>query len=325
MNIATTSSDIIVNYKLIVLIISSHNIDAYSELRSIGKIYLKLYPNIKFLYLEYRHQEIEMVEEDDYLYLNGDESFITGIYNKSIKAIEYINQKYNYDFILRTNLSSFLNLDNILTYLDTVPTLGFAGGYMPQGFMSGTGIFMSRDVGNILVSDQDNSNSGDDIVISNVLSRNGINLIDITDYKLGFLTSSDESRLPNNCYFINMGEFNPNIIYPSNILYFRIRNEINRNIDIQYFILLLQRIYNIKYSSIEQSNDTIEQSNDTIEQSNDTIEQSNDTIEQSNDTNCVVYPLAKSIELVRQIITKKLNIQTKIYNIKMNASKKNKK
>ena len=235
-------------YKLIILIISSDNIGIYSKMKRLSQIYLNNYTDkIKFFYLEYKgFQEPEIIENGNYLYFHGNESFIPGIYQKSIKAIQYINKKYEYEFILRTNLSSFLNLNNILTYLDTIDKEKYAGGYSFQGFISGTGIFMSRDVGNILVNNQRNTYIGDDVLISNVISDNNIVITDISSYKWGFLTSSDESNLPSNCEYISSGAFNENIVFSSNILYFRIRNEINREIDIQYYKLLLKKIYNIQ-------------------------------------------------------------------------------
>ena len=234
-------------YKLIILIISSDNIGIYSEMKRISQIYLTKYSDkIKFFYLEYKgFQEPEIIENGNFLYFHGNESYIPGIYYKTVKAIQYINDKYDYEFILRTNLSSFLNLDNILAYLDTVSNEKYAGGYSFQGFITGTGIFMSRDVGNILVNNQRNTYIGDDVLISDTISDNNITINDITLYKWGFLTSSDESGLPSNCEYISSGPFNENITFSSNILYFRIRNEINREIDIQYQKLLLKKIYNI--------------------------------------------------------------------------------
>jgi hypothetical protein len=38
--------------------------------------------------------------------------------------------------------------------------------------------------------------------------------------------------------------FNPNIAFSENVLYFRIKNT-DRNIDLEYFKLLLKKIYNI--------------------------------------------------------------------------------
>lgn len=239
-------------YKLIILIISSNNLEIYSEMKRFSEIYLNQFNDkIKFYYLEYKqNQELKVYEEGNYLYFNGDESFIPGIYKKTVNAIEYINSKYNYEFILRTNLSSFLNIFNILSFLDTIPKTRYAGGYSFQGFISGTGIFMSKDVGNILIKDQSNENIGDDILISNIISRNNIVINDILNYKWGFLTSSNESLLPSNCEYISSGNFNENIQFSDNILYFRIRNEINRKIDLLYYKLLMKKIYNINIEII---------------------------------------------------------------------------
>lgn len=237
-------------YKLIVLIISSSDGGIYSYMKKISQLYLTLFTDkIKFFYLEYNNSlgDEPVYNIDNHLYFQGTDSITPGMYQKTIKAIEYINKNYEYEFILRTNLSSFLNLNNILSYLDLVPNINFAGGYSFQGFISGTGIFMSRDVGNILIQDQRNDDINEDVLISNIISQNNIPIINITAYKWGFLTDADESHLPPNCEFISCGAFDENIKYSSNILYFRIKNGSNRNIDIQYFKLLIKNIYNIEY------------------------------------------------------------------------------
>jgi len=294
-------------YKLIILIISSDNIGIYSEMKRISQIYFNKYlDKIKFFYLEYKgFQEPEIIENGNYLYFNGNESYIPGIYQKSIKAIQYINKKYEYEFILRTNLSSFLNLNNILTYLDTIDKVKYAGGYSFQGFITGTGIFMSRDVGNIVVSNQRNTYIGDDVLISNVISDNNITINDITTYKWGFLTSSDESNLPSNCEYISSGPFNENIVFSSNILYFRIRNEINREIDIQYHKLLLKKIYNIDIDNLSNIETVIQ----TIVESpiQTIVESPIQTIVESPIQTIVESPIQTIVELPIQTIVEKSN------------------
>ena len=54
---------------------------------------------------------------------------------------------------------------HLFNFLDSKPKKKFAGGYAFQGFISGTGIIMSRDVGNIVVSDFNSSYIGDDLAI----------------------------------------------------------------------------------------------------------------------------------------------------------------
>ena len=135
------------HYKIIFLIISSDTDSVYAQMRELSPKYYNLYKNkIKFFFIENIIMEEDIIEKNDFLYINGSESFIPGIFQKSIKAIEYINNKYSYDYVIRTNLSTFWHIENLFKLLDNIPKKKFAGGYTFQGFISGTAIIMSRDV-----------------------------------------------------------------------------------------------------------------------------------------------------------------------------------
>ena len=233
------------NYKIIFLIISSDNEAVYSQMREISPKYYNLYGDrIKFFFIENRHMNSgQVIEENDYLYINGTESFIPGIYQKSIKAIEYINNTYSYDYVIRTNLSTFWHMENLFKFLDNKPKEKFAAGYAFQGFISGTGIIMSHDVGNIVASNINSSYVGDDVVISRTIESQGIKLYDITEYKWGFLIPYVEP-LPSNCKYLNINDDF------SDILNFRIKNGGDRSTDIYYFNILLDKLYFNKYEPI---------------------------------------------------------------------------
>ena len=61
-----------------------------------------------------------MVDDDQHmLYINGTETFIPGVLDKTIKAFDVIHTKLNisYDFIFRTNISTFVHFKNTYSYL----------------------------------------------------------------------------------------------------------------------------------------------------------------------------------------------------------------
>jgi hypothetical protein len=229
------------HYKIIFLIISSDNESVYAQMKELAPKYYNLFSNkIKFFFIENRQLGNDQVIEDkNFLYINGSESFIPGIYQKSIKAIEYINKKYSYDYVIRTNLSTFWHMQNLFKLLDIKPKQRFAAGYAFQGFISGTGIIMSRDVGNLVTSTPNSNYIGDDLAISQTIQSHGIHLYDITEYKWGFLIPANDN-LPSNCRYLNI---NDNDF--SDILNFRIKNGGDRSIDAYYFNVLLQKLYNI--------------------------------------------------------------------------------
>lgn len=42
------------------------------------------------------------------------ESFTPGIITKTMNAMKYINHKYSYDYVVRTNVSTVINIKNML-------------------------------------------------------------------------------------------------------------------------------------------------------------------------------------------------------------------
>jgi len=89
------------------------------------------------------------------IFVKGDETYIPGILNKTIEAIRAIG--LSFDYIWRTNLSSVLDYQGLLDYVDSCETsyAGYVGtsvdGYQ---FASGAGFLMSRDVVNYLLNNE---------------------------------------------------------------------------------------------------------------------------------------------------------------------------
>ena len=102
-------------YKGIFLIISSHDNPIYEDFRNLHRIYLKNYrPLLRYFFVEFRNNQEEIViEENDYIYIKGEESINPGMILKTCKAFEYINSTYNYEFIIRTNLSTVFHIPNL--------------------------------------------------------------------------------------------------------------------------------------------------------------------------------------------------------------------
>jgi len=228
------------HYKIIFLIISSNNEEVYLQMKELQPSIYNLYSNqIKYFFIENQSDlNNDVIEENNYLYINGSESFIPGIYQKSIKAIEYVTNNYSFDYVIRTNLSTIWNMDNLFTFLDSQSKEKFAGGYAFQGFISGTGIIMSRDVGILVYSNLNSSYIGDDLAISQTIQSQNINLYDIQEYKWGFLIPRNDN-LPNNCRYLDINENDF-----SDILNFRIKNADRVNTDIHYFKILINKLYN---------------------------------------------------------------------------------
>ena len=86
---------------------------------------------------------------------NTPESSVPGVLLKTIYAYDYIAKKHTYRHVLRTNISSFLHIENTVSLQRTFPSKGFYGGVTARAnsimFVSGAGIWMSPDVADALV------------------------------------------------------------------------------------------------------------------------------------------------------------------------------
>ena len=77
-------------------------------------------PNYYFVIFKDLGNKEYLVDDKNYmLYINGRETFVPGILDKTIKALDVIHNKLKleYDFIFRTNISTFIHFENTFSYL----------------------------------------------------------------------------------------------------------------------------------------------------------------------------------------------------------------
>jgi hypothetical protein len=183
--------------------------------------------NFNYFFCEFNNDISETIcQKDHFIYIKGKEEFHK-IYEKTVRSIDFINKNYTYDFLVRTNISSFWNIDNLFKISNQLPSVGcLAGVYMFNHFISGTGIILSRDVCEYLLTFPIGYFS-DDVLISDNLKRKYS--IYRLDDSVMYFSICDKINIPDNI---------------DNILYFRIKNN-NRVLDIEIFKILLRKIYNI--------------------------------------------------------------------------------
>jgi hypothetical protein len=207
----------------------------YPKMHDLSMLYFEKMRSIydfNYFYVQYRpDQEEELIESNHHIYLKGKEEF-SKIYEKTVKAVEYMSKTYSYDYIIRTNISSFWNIPKLFT-LSFSPTHCLTGVLTFNQFISGTGIIMSHDMCNILVKEGPYiCYEADDVFIS---------------LKLMYyapINALDESMM----YYLTDDEQNVHHVIPedkSNILYFRIKNAQNRQRDVELFKILLRDMYDI--------------------------------------------------------------------------------
>ena len=58
--------------------------------------------------------------ENDIIYINGKETFMPGILEKTLLAIKYLNI-FEYDYFLRSNVSTIIEFNRLISYLENNP------------------------------------------------------------------------------------------------------------------------------------------------------------------------------------------------------------
>jgi len=164
--------------KVLFIIISSNTEPIYAEHKKVWSSYMNSNPDIDSYFIEYRNEHQAL--EGNTLFLTGTESF-TNIVKKTIDGIQYFLELKDYDFIVRTNLSSVWNFKVLLKHIETLPTNHVYNGVIGKGmgipFISGAGIIFSRDVANILIKNRNVAeviNVLDDVAIGFIMYTLGI-------------------------------------------------------------------------------------------------------------------------------------------------------
>jgi hypothetical protein len=164
--------------KALMLIISSDTEPVYAEHRKVWLSYMNSSAQIDAYFIQYRDGPQEL--DGNTFWLTGKESF-QGIITKTIDSLDYFLQQTDYDFIIRTNMSSFWNFKALLNHLRTLPTeklySGVIGKHNATSFASGSGFIMSRDVARLLVGNRqiaENFKVMDDVDIGHTLGLFGI-------------------------------------------------------------------------------------------------------------------------------------------------------
>jgi hypothetical protein len=110
------------NYEYIINISNKYNIlhlvlysddEYYNKMYEITSKFYKKFNNVKTIYYKFS-STIENNYElfDDILLIKGNDTFVPGILDKTIKTFKYF-ENYNFDYIVRSNISSIINFNLI--------------------------------------------------------------------------------------------------------------------------------------------------------------------------------------------------------------------
>ena len=94
---------------------------------------MNLFPMVKsyFVYSDNTIKSDIMIHENCITY-KDEETATPGIFKKTIAAMSFCKKNISYDYILRTNLSSFIHIPRLLDYLSSQPKELFVGAHFNQ-------------------------------------------------------------------------------------------------------------------------------------------------------------------------------------------------
>lgn len=240
-------------YKAIILILASNESQITKNARSIWKQYMNVEPTFKVFFVYGKLFEPLIDEDDsDIVFDNIPESYPVR-FHKTFYAMKYIDTHFSYEYFVRTNISTFWDFNNLKKHLDVLPKSRCYSGDGPFSirelnhsclYVSGTDTIVTKEMVTSLVSNPEKINFGliEDATMGHYF--NGIMGIPPLPNRICFfedIHNVDEDTQ-------KMIENQINISMKNNIDHYRVKTKNDNRCFIDYFIyiILLEKIYNIK-------------------------------------------------------------------------------
>nr|QBK93666.1 MAG: hypothetical protein LCPAC404_03700 [Pithovirus LCPAC404] len=161
-------------FKVVLLVIASPGV-LYDKFRVIWEKYCESRDDVKVLFVE---GSSTFSVKDNTIFTGDEESYIPGILRKTITAMEYVDKTYRYEHLIRTNLSTFFILDRVTKFLNTAPKEKLYYGFLDKRWITGIGIYLSRDLVTMIVEQSDELRAlehiADDVAIQMFFKNHGI-------------------------------------------------------------------------------------------------------------------------------------------------------
>jgi len=235
------------NKKLIILILSSSK-----------QHYEMLENTIRETWFNYRNNEVEIIFYKDDLkrYVNQSEPLLENntlflpckdgfntLGEKTLKAFQWVCENYNFDYIYRSNLGAYVNVDKMINFLKDKPNNNFYCGikgydnyYVKDGvnFASGSGYFLSKDLVELVNNNQNEwkHNIVDDVALGYIM-RN---------FNIEIDNSAKRMNICDGEVYFDKGDGNVQYIEQNEIYHVRLRSS-NRNKDVNSMIELYKNKY----------------------------------------------------------------------------------
>jgi len=209
--------------------------------------YKKLENSIKETWFNIKNNDVEIIFYSDNEKVENKKEFPIlidndlilpindGLFNlgfKTIKAFEWVNDNYNYDYIYRSNLGAYVDSNNIIKFLDNKSKDKFYCGIIGKDsyylgreitFASGSGYFLSKDLVEIVINNKHmwKHNVIDDVALGELLSNFSIK-VDKSAMRLNYCDDK---------VFYQIGDENVDYIDISDLYHIRLRSN-SRDLDI---------------------------------------------------------------------------------------------
>lgn len=216
--------------KIIILVLSKKDNGVYHQLENkIRKTWQTNNDVIKTFYYYGDSDHFKVIGDEIY---TENIDILENIGYKTIDSFKYIYQNLEFDYIYRTNSSSYINIDGLINFIKDKPRDNFYAArvnfekHSGQKFGSGSGYFLSKDLVNFIIKNEKKWNHKliDDVALGDLLLSNGFQLtpsyrLDIDDIIDGYPFSNGKR--------INLEDF-------KNFFHFRCKSkDINRLKDIK--------------------------------------------------------------------------------------------
>lgn len=167
--------------KVIILVLSNKVEPYISMTNTIRETWAsELSDNIEIFYYFGNSDELRVVGDEIFCPF---EDTYTNMGYKTISSFQWLLENKKFDYIFRTNASSYVNQKKLYEFIDNKPKYNFYCGIIPfehLKFCSGCGYFLSRDLVKLVVENRDiwDHNLIDDVALAKLLSMFSVPLND---------------------------------------------------------------------------------------------------------------------------------------------------
>ena len=130
-NIFINTTDHIKLPNILYVIIYNENVDYERKMKKILEKYVHKFSHITTYFVTMKPMDNFHMIQQNIIYINGNESLIPGILYKTIKALQILTLNHKYDYVIRGNISTIINLNKLAKILQVNDKTNIYG----SGFM----------------------------------------------------------------------------------------------------------------------------------------------------------------------------------------------